>query len=142
MEPLRTLVFAGLRKDKGTFVGLALLLFLAALALTLTTSLFVDLSAREEALLDQVAAGDVAANDLVSNLTDEDVREIEALPEVEEVKVTEAFTAPTRVEDAQGNEIVKTAPPSASAYEAWGSSLDFNVFTDDLISRRHQRTGG
>ncbi len=141
MEPLRTLVFAGLRKDKGTFVGLALLLFLAALALTLTTSLFVDLSAREEALLDQVAAGDVAANDLVSNLTDEDVREIEALPEVEEVKVTEAFTAPTRVEDAQGNEIVKTAPPSASAYEAWGSSLDFNVFTDDLSSYRDATSG-
>ena len=47
MEPLRTLVLAGLRKDRGTFVGLALLLFLASLALTLITSLFVDLSARE-----------------------------------------------------------------------------------------------
>ncbi len=56
MEPLRTLVLAGLRKDKGTFVGLALLLFLAAFALTLTTSLFADLSNREEALLDQIAA--------------------------------------------------------------------------------------
>ena len=76
MEPLRTLVFAGLRKDKGTFVGLALLLFLAAFALTLTTSLFADLSAREEALLDEAEAGDVFANDLIANLTDEDVREI------------------------------------------------------------------
>ena len=141
MEPLRTLVLAGLRKDKGTFVGLALLLFLAALALTLTTSLFVDLSNREEALLDQVAAGDVFANDLIANLTDEDVREIEALPEVAEVKVTEAFAAPTRVEDAQGNEVVKTAPPSASAYEAWGSSLDFNVFADDLSSYRDDERG-
>lgn len=106
MEPLRTLVLAGLRKDKGTFIGLALLLSLTALALTLITSLFVDLSAREEALLDQIAAGDVFANDLVSNLTDEDVDEIEALPEVQDVKVTEAFTAPTRVEDVQGNEVV------------------------------------
>ena len=141
MEPLRTLVLAGLRKDKGTFVGLALLLFLTSLALTLTTSLFVDLSAREEALLDQIAAGDVAANDPVSNLTDEDIDEIEALPEVQEVKVTEAFTAPTRVEDAQGNEVVKTAPPSASAYEAWGSSLDFNVFADDLSSYRDEQNG-
>ena len=86
MEPLRTLVLAGLRKDRGTFVGLALLLFLASLALTLITSLFVDLSAREEALLDQIAAGDVFANDLISNLTDEDIREIEALPEVQDVK--------------------------------------------------------
>ncbi len=141
MEPLRTLVSAGLRKDKGTFVGLALLLFLAAFALTLTTSLFADLSNREEALLDQVAAGDVFANDLASNLTDEDVDEIEALPEVAEVKVTEAFAAPTRVEDAQGNEVVKTAPPSASAYEAWGSSLDFNVFADDLSSYRDDERG-
>ena len=141
MEPLRTLVSAGLRKDKGTFVGLALLLFLAAFALTLTTSLFADLSNREEALLDQVAAGDVFANDLASNLTDEDVDEIEALPEVAEVKVTEAFAAPTRVEDAQGNEVVKTAPPSVSVYEAWGSSLDFNVFADDLSSYRDDERG-
>ncbi len=141
MEPLRTLVFAGLRKDKGTFIGLALLLFLAALVLTLTTSLFVDLSGREEALLDQVGAGDVAANDLVSNLTDEDVEEIEALPEVGEVKVTEAFAAPTRVEDARGSEIVKSSPPSASAYESWGSSLDFNVLDDDLSSYRDAKGG-
>ena len=141
MEPLRTLVLAGLRKDKGTFVGLALLLFLAAFALTLTTSLFADLSNREEALLDEAEAGDVFANDLIANLTDEDVREIEALPEVAEVKVTEAFAAPTRVEDAQGNEVVKTAPPSASAYEAWGSSLDFNVFADDLSSYRDDERG-
>ena len=141
MEPLRTLVLAGLRKDKGTFVGLALLLFLAALALTLTTSLFVDLSGREEALLDQVGAGDVAANDLVSNLTDEDIDEIEALPEVGEVKVTEAFAAPMRVEDARGSEIVKSSPPSANAYEAWGSSLDFNVLDDDLSSYRDAKGG-
>ena len=141
MEPLRTLVLAGLRKDKGTFVGLALLLFLAAFALTLTTSLFADLSNREEALLDQIAAGDVFANDLVSNLTDEDIREIEALPEVQDVKVTEAFTAPTRVEDAQGNEIVKSSPPSVNVYEAWGSSLEFNVITDDLSSYHRDRKG-
>ncbi len=141
MEPLRTLVLAGLRKDRGTFVGLALLLFLAAFALTLTTSLFADLSNREEALLDEAEAGDVFANDLIANLTDEDVDEIEALPEVAEVKVTEAFAAPTRVEDAQGNEVVKTAPPSVSAYEAWGSSLDFNVFADDLSSYRDDERG-
>ena len=141
MEPLRTLVFAGLRKDKGTFIGLALLLSLATLALTLTTSLFVDLSNREEALLDEVGSGDVAANDLVSNLTDEDVDEIEALPAVEEVEVTEAFAAPTRVEDARGSEIVKSAPPSSSVYEAWGASLDFNVLDDDLSSYRDAKGG-
>lgn len=141
MEPLRTLTKAGLRNEKGTFIGLALLLFLAALALTLTTSLFVDLSMREETLLDQVAAGDVAANDTVQNLTDEDIAEIEALPEVEEVKMTEAFAASTRVEDAQGNEIVKSAPPSLCAYEAWGTSLDFNVLTDDLSAYDDDREG-
>lgn len=141
MEPLRTLVFAGLRKDKGTFIGLALLLSLTALALTLTTSLFVNLSEREEALLDQVAAGDVFANDLVANLTDEDVQEIGALPAAEEVEVTEAFAAPTRVEDARGSEIVKSAPPSSSVYEAWGASLDFNVLDDDLSSYRDAKGG-
>ena len=46
----------------------------------------------------------------LTNLTDEDVDEIEALPEVAEVKVTEAFAAPTRVEDAQGNEVGESAP--------------------------------
>ena len=141
MEPLRTLVFAGLRKDKGAFVGLALLLFLASLALTLITGLFVDLSAREETLLDQVAAGDVFANDLITNLTDEDIREIEALPEVEEVKVTEAFAASTRIEDAQGNEVVKSSPPSENVYEVWDSSLRFNVLADNLSSYHRDRKG-
>ncbi|WP_251179006.1 ABC transporter permease [Adlercreutzia agrestimuris] len=136
MEPLKTLVFAGLRKDKGTFIGLGLLLFLAALALTLTASLFVDLSEREETLLDEVKAGDVFASDLAQSLTDEDVNEIGSLPDVEKVQVTEGFAAPTRVEDIHGNEIVEVSPPSANAYEAWGSSLEFNVFSDDLSSYR------
>ena len=36
---------------------------------------------------------------------------------------------------------MKTAPPSASAYEAWGSSLDFNVFADNLSSYRDDERG-
>lgn len=53
MQPLRTLVKAGIRHEKGTFVGLAILLFLAALALTFTINLFVDLSEREDVLLNE-----------------------------------------------------------------------------------------
>lgn len=141
MEPLRTLVFAGLRKDKGTFIGLALLLFLAALALTLTTSLFVDLSEREEALLDEVGSGDVCASDLASNLTDEAIEEIRALPDVESVKVTSAFSAPTRFEDAQGNELKEDVAALTTIYEAWGSSIDTHVFKDDLSSYRDVQQG-
>ena len=62
MQPLRTLVKAGIRHEKGTFVGLAILLFLAALALTFTINLFVDLSEREDVLLNDVGAGDELAN--------------------------------------------------------------------------------
>lgn len=141
MEPLRTLTLAGLRRDKGTFFGLVLLLFLAALALTLTTNLYFNLSEREETLLDQSGAGDVIANDLTQNLNDEAIGEIRALPDVGEVKVTKAFAAPTSFEDAQGRELREETPPSANAYEAWGTSLDLNVLSDDLRSYRDDQSG-
>ncbi len=141
MEPLRTLVFAGLRRDKATFLGLMVLLFLSALALTLTVSLFVDLSEREGVLLDEVGAGDVFANDLPTNLDEETIEEIRALPEVGEVKVTDAFAAATQFVDENGVELSEKSQPSSMGYEPWGETLAFNVFNDDLSSYRADATG-
>lgn len=132
MQPLRTLVGAGIRHEKGTFAGLAVLLFLAGLALTFTINLFTDLAQREEVLLDETRAGDAFAIDLPSKLDESAIAEIEALPEVEEVHVTRAFSAATRFEDAQGHELRKATMPSTNNYEAWGTSLDFNRLDDDL----------
>lgn len=132
MQPLRTLVKAGIRHEKGTFVGLAILLFLAALALTFTINLFVDLSEREDVLLNEVGAGDVLANDLPSKLDDATIAEIEALPDVEKAQVTEAFSAATRFESAEGHELRETTMPSSNCYVAWDSALSFNVLSDDL----------
>lgn len=132
MEPLRTLVKAGICNEKGTFVGLAVLLFLAGLALTFTINLFIDLSEREDVLLDAAGAGDVLATDVPSKLDDEAIAEIAALPEVDEVQVTEGFMAATRFEDAEGRELRATTMPSSNTYEAWGTSLDFNILDDDL----------
>lgn len=136
MEPLRTLTIAGLRKDKGTFVGLMLLLFLAALALTLTTGLFFDLSEREETLLDQSGAGDALAYDVTSNLDDAAIGEIAALPCVEKVQTTDALAAPTSLENAQGAELREKTDSYSNIYEAWGTSIDVNVLSDDLASYR------
>lgn len=132
MEPLRTLVIAGIKHEKGTFIGLSILLFLTGLALTFTINLFTDLTERESVLLDEVGAGDVFANDLPANLDEEALSEIRALPEVGEVRVTHAFSAATRFEDASGHELREEALSSSNAYEAWGTSLDFNVLDDDL----------
>lgn len=136
MEPLRTLALAGLRKDKGTFLGLVLLLFLAALALTLTTSLFFDLSEREEVLLDQSGAGDAFTYDIVSALDEASIDDIAALSYVGEVKTTDAFAVPTSLEDAQGKELREKTASYSDIYEAWGTSIDVNVLSDDLASYR------
>lgn len=141
MEPLRTLTVAGLRRDKATFMGLAVLLFLSALALTLTVSLFVDLSEREETLLDEVGAGDVFANDLPTNLDEATINEIRDLLEVEEVKVTDSFAAPTRFVGASGEELREKSMASSTAFEPWSEALSFNVFDDDLSSYREDAAG-
>ena len=141
MEPLRTLTVAGLRRDKATFMGLAVLLFLSALALTLTVSLFVDLSEREETLLDEVGAGDVFANDLPTNLDEATINEIRDLLEVEEVKVTDSFAAPTRFVGASGEELREKSMASSAAFEPWSEALSFNVFDDDLSSYREDAAG-
>ncbi|MEY8459747.1 FtsX-like permease family protein [Eggerthellaceae bacterium 24-137] len=132
MEPLRTLVKAGLRAEKGTFIGLAILLFLSALALTFTINLFVDLSEREGVLLDEAGSGDMFAQDLPQKLNDEAIAEITALPEVQEVQVAEGFSASTRYENAEGRELREATLSSSNIYEAWGTSLDFNVVSNDF----------
>lgn len=130
MEPLRTLVLAGLRRDKGTFIGLFVLLFLAACALTFTISLFVDLSTRAHDLYDEVGGGDVWMI-CFTDEADARVAELAEKPEVGDVRETRAFSAPVRFERPDG-EPKSDMQLFMSLFEAWETGLAFNVFTDDL----------
>ena len=90
MEPLRTLVAAGLRRDKGTFIGLAVLVFLAAFALTFTISLFSDLSERADVRYGESGAGDMYVIDWGMQADTDVAERLEALPEVGSVQIGRA----------------------------------------------------
>lgn len=130
MEPLRTLVAAGLRRDKGTFIGLAVLLFLAGTALTFTIGLFVDLSERAHDLYDEAGGGDVWMI-CFTDEADGRLAELAEMPEAGDVRETPAFSAPIRFERSDG-EPKSDMQLFMSLFEAWGTGLDFNVFTNDL----------
>ena len=49
MALMRTLIAAGLKRGRRSFVGIFLLMTLTGAALTFTVSMYVDLNAREEA---------------------------------------------------------------------------------------------
>ena len=79
MALMRTLVAAGLKRGKGSFADIFLLMALTAAALTFTVSMYADLNAREEVALAEIGAGDVYAVDMATNLTDEVAAEVEKL---------------------------------------------------------------
>lgn len=130
MEPLCTLVLAGLRRDKGTFIGLFLLLFLAGCVLTFTIGLFVDLSTRAHDLYDEVGGGDVWMI-CFDDEADARLAQLAETPEVGDVRETRAFSAPMRFERPDG-EPKSDMQLFMSLFEAWETGLAFNVFTDDL----------
>ena len=130
MALMRTLVAAGLKRGKGSFAGIFLLMALTAAALTFTVSMYADLNAREEAALAEIGAGDVYAVDMATNLTDEVAAEVEALSEVSEARLNGALSVPVRFYDA-GGEAVDKNPTSGTALVAWGDALDFRLFSDD-----------
>ena len=102
MALMRTLVAAGLKRGKGSFAGIFLLMALTAAALTFTVSMYADLNAREESALAEIGAGDVYAVDMATNLTDEVAAEVEALSEVSEARLNGALSVPVRFYDAGG----------------------------------------
>lgn len=131
MEPMRTLIAAGLRRDKGTFIGLAVLLFLAAAALSFTICLFSDLSGRASELYDEAGCGDVFTSDWGFDLDDDAIARLEALPEVGEVRRTPSFSAPTQFEDADGAAKNEESTDLA-LFEAWGAGIGANVLAEGL----------
>ena len=131
MEPLRTLVCAGLRRDKGTFIGLAVLLFLAGAALTFTIGLFVDLSQGAHERYDEAGCGDLLVSEQAATPDPETTERIAALPEVERVRETPAFSVPVQFENSDGTP--KSESQSVTTcFEAWGTGISANLFTDSL----------
>lgn len=130
MEPLRTLVIAGMRRDKGTFIGLSLLLLLASFALTLTISLYFDLSDRASVLFDEVGAGDVFTSDWGEDVEDASSR-IRGISEVGDLRETSAFSAPVRFVGADGSDL-SDVEHATTLFEAWDSGIDAHLLTDGL----------
>ena len=130
MALMRTLVAAGLKRGKGSFAGIFLLMALTSAALTFTVSMYADLNAREAAALAEIGAGDVYAVDVAANLTDEVAAQVEALPEVGEARLNGALAVPVRFYGADGEAVDKN-PTSGTALVAWGDALDFRLFSDD-----------
>lgn len=129
MALIRTLVVAGIRRNKGSFLGLFFLMVLTAVALGFTVGMYVDLNNRETQALKDAGAGDVFAYDVAANLTDDVVADIEALAEVDDVRVSEALSIPTKFHTTEGE--VDKNPTSGNMYGAWGESLSFRVLNDE-----------
>lgn len=130
MALMRTLIAAGLKRGRRSFVGIFLLMALTGAALTFTVSMYVDLNAREEAALAEIEAGDVYAVDVAANLNRDVVDEIEALPEVSEARLNDALGVPVKYYRGDGTTVDKN-PTSGTALVAWGDALDFRLFSED-----------
>ncbi|WP_165062813.1 FtsX-like permease family protein [Adlercreutzia sp. ZJ154] len=131
MEPLRTLVLAGLKRDKKTFIGLGILVMLASFALTFTLCLSTDLTTRETAALQEANAGDAFATDFPTNLNSQAIDDIKALPEVESVLETPTFSVTVNFENAQGKTVANTTQ-SSEIFEAWGTGISYKMLEDNF----------
>ena len=130
MALMRTLIAAGLKRGRRSFVGIFLLMTLTGAALTFTVSMYVDLNAREEAALAEIEAGDVYAVDVAANLNRDVADEIEALPEVSEARLNDALGVPVKYYRGDGTTVDQN-PTSGTALVAWGDALDFRLFSED-----------
>lgn len=130
MALMRTLAVAGIKRSKGSFLGIFFLMALTAAALTFTICMYVDLNAREADALAEAGAGDVYAYDLASSLTDEAVASVQALDEVGEVRTSSVLVVPTAFHGEDGRDIDKN-PSSAVQYQAWGTGISCRLFTPD-----------
>lgn len=130
MALMRTLIAAGLKRGRRSFVGIFLLMTLTGAALTFTVSMYVDLNAREEAALAEIEAGDVYAVDVAANLNRDVADEIEALPEVSEARLNDALGVPVKYYRGDGTTVDKN-PTSGTALVTWGDALDFRLFSED-----------
>lgn len=132
MALMRTLIAAGLKRGRRSFVGIFLLMTLTGAALTFTVSMYVDLNVREEAALAEIEAGDVYAADVSANLNRDVAAEIEALPEVAEARLNDALGVPVRF--YRDGSAVDENPTAGTALVAWGDALAFRLFSEDGMS--------
>lgn len=140
MEPVRTLTLAGLKRNLGTFAGLAILMVLAAFALTFTISLHADLSGRALASYEEAGGGDVHALDWVEDAEGEATCRLQAQPEVGQVRELRAFSAPMAFEDAEGEPLGESESVTAF-FEPWGGGLDMKALSDAFDSYEEDAPG-
>ncbi|NGM18253.1 FtsX-like permease family protein [Eggerthellaceae bacterium zg-893] len=126
MGIITTLSRASLKSRKRAFVGLGLLLALAAFVVALCLNLSLALSQRIDDAIIEAEAGDVYGYDLRQNLDDDTVAAIEALPEVAKARANDLVSIPT--DFPSSNEEKKT---SQVLYGAWESGLRYNVVGAD-----------
>lgn len=129
MALVSTLARAGIKRNKGSFLGLFFLMALTSTVLCFTVGMYVDLNERETDALAEVGAGDVYAYDLPSNFTDDVADEIKALDDVGEVRTSDALRIPTQfLSDSSSIDKNATAP---NFYVAWDKNFTYKVLTSD-----------
>ncbi len=126
MGIIATLSRASLKSRKRAFVGLGLLLALAAFVIALCLNLSLALGQRIDDAVIDAQAGDIYGYDLRQNLDDDTIAAIEALPEIAEARTNDLVSIPT--DFPSSNEAKKT---SQVLYGAWESGLRYNVVSAD-----------
>lgn len=129
MALVSTLAKAGIKRGKGSFLGLFFLMALTSTALCFTIGMYVDLNAREADALAESGAGDVYVYDVPWNLTDEVVDDVRAIDEVGDARAYDALRIPTKFHHAGGD--LDKNPTSSNMFEAWGAGLAYRVLADD-----------
>lgn len=129
MALVSTLAKAGIKRGKGSFLGLFFLMALTSTALCFTIGMYVDLNAREAEALAESGAGDVYVYDVPWNLTDEVVDDVRAIDEVGDARAYDALRIPTKFHHAGGD--LDKNPTSSNMFEAWGAGLAYRVLADD-----------
>lgn len=132
MALIKTLATAGIKRSKGSFLGLFFLMALTSTALCFTVGMYTDLNSREEIALAEAGAGDVYAHDLRSNLTDQVVAEIESLEEVASVETNNALKIPSKYHSDSAT--IERNPTTSTIYAAWDDGLAYQVFSEDKAS--------
>ena len=141
---IRTLAFSGVKANKATFVGLALLTIIMAATLTFTLCLYANLNDRVGQAMSEAEAGDVLLSTKKSELSDAFIDDIAALESVDRVKVTESLMASTNYRSASGEKLGSENQLNVN-YQPWGEAIRFNVYEEsqgglELVS--HEESTG
>lgn len=141
---IRTLAFSGVKSNKTTFVGLALLTTIMAATLTFTLCLYSNLNDRVGQAMSEAKAGDVLLSTNKSKIPETFIDDIEALDSVDHVKVTESLMASTNYRSASGEKLGSENQFNVN-YESWDDAISFNVFEEsqgklELVS--HEESTG